>query len=429
MLKSKVSIVVLASAVALGGCSFFQDVGDMVWPSLSGEEPEGPEVVQIPPAPGEQAQVPPPGYPPAGQPQYPQGQAPQGQYPQAQYPPPPAPPSAPTPPPPLGTTLFEPAPPTPGSPTGTFVGTKVQQLRQDLSNLQNAIGSHNGELQQVRNVTVQHSQGYHGIVAAINARLQVGTTPGNPVLVQQWNEAQAQLDRLNGDIANMHSLANKVAADSAMVAYLLETTRAAYGLSGAVDEDHRQLATLEDEVNKTVVLIDRLLNELSEDVRRQTQYVSRERGNLTALSLAIKNGELYGASLANRAFRTAAPLATDVTGPEGVEGAAPSAAAGAGRRPLVVIRFDRPDVEYEQALYTAVSRALERRPEAGFDLVAVTPRGESAAQAALNTTAARRNAEEVLRTLTNMGLPADRVNLQATSSATAQSNEVHIYVR
>ena len=41
------------------------------------------------------------------------------------------------------------------------------------------------------------------------------------------------------------------------------------------------------------------------------------------------------------------------------------------RRPLVVIRFDRANVPYEQALYTAVSRALERRPQALFDLVAV----------------------------------------------------------
>ena len=81
-------------------------------------------------------------------------------------------------------------------------------------------------------------------------------------------------------------------------------------LGGAVDEDHQQLAVLEDEVNKTVVSIDRLLNELSEDVSRQTAYVGNERANLTTLSLAIKNGELLGPSLANRAFANAAPLSS-----------------------------------------------------------------------------------------------------------------------
>jgi len=56
-----------------------------------------------------------------------------------------------------------------------------------------------------------------------------------------------------------------------------------------------------------VVLIDRLLNDLSEDISRQSNYVSNERRNLTVLSLAIKNGELYGGSLNNRAFASAAP--------------------------------------------------------------------------------------------------------------------------
>jgi hypothetical protein len=433
MTLSKYTFLMLASALLLGGCTWPGDLWDMVWPSAEAPEPE---VVQIPPAPTQQAQL-----PPAPGPYYPPGQYPPPQYPPAQYPPPqypqvtaPLPPPAaqvtqpllppgPPPPPPLGTTQFEPTPPTPGQPTGTFVGAKLAQLRQDLASLQGNISQHNAELQQVRNLTVQHSQGYWGVVAAVNSRLQVGTTPGNPVLVQQWNEAQAQLDRLNDDVLAMNSLGNKVAADSAMSAYLLESTRAAYGLSGSVDEDHRQLAILEDEVNQTVVLIDRLLNELNEDVQRQTDYVSRERTNLTTMSLAIKNGEMYGVSLANRAFRTSAPLVS------GRAAAAATTVAGTPRRPLVVIRFDRPNVEYEQALYTAVSRALERRPEAAFDLVAVTPQAAGATDSALNSSTAKRSAETVLRSLTEMGLPADRITLSAMSSPEVRGNEVHVYVR
>ena len=122
------------------------------------------------------------------------------------------------------------------------------QLRGDLIQMQGSITRHNTNLQRVRNLTVQNSQRYHGTVAAINSRLQVGTTPGNPVLVSQWNAAQVQLDQISGDIARMNTLANGVASDSAMAGYLLESTRATYGLTGAVDEDHRQLAILEDEV-------------------------------------------------------------------------------------------------------------------------------------------------------------------------------------
>jgi len=64
-----------------------------------------------------------------------------------------------------------------------------------------------------------------------------------------------------------------------------------------------------------------------------------------------------------------------------------------------------------------------------IDLVAVHPKTGSAAQVILNSTAARRNAETVLRTLVEMGLPATRLNMTSVSSATAQANEVRVYVR
>ncbi|MAG23835.1 MAG: hypothetical protein CMM09_07200, partial [Rhodospirillaceae bacterium] len=99
------------------------------------------------------------------------------------------------------------------------------------------------------------------------------------------------------------------------------------------------------------------------------------------------------------------------------------------RRPLVVIRFDRKNVNYQQALYTAVNRAISRRPDAAFDLVAVTPSGGSPTQLSINSNSARRSAEEVLRALSDMGLPAERVKLSAMSSGEAQTNEVRIYLR
>lgn len=98
------------------------------------------------------------------------------------------------------------------------------------------------------------------------------------------------------------------------------------------------------------------------------------------------------------------------------------------RRPLVVIRFDRPDVPYEPALYTALSRALERRPMAIFDLVAVSPSSGSEAETAKGADQAQRDAERVMRTLAKMGLPADRVTLSAMFSTGIRDNEVRIFV-
>ncbi len=390
MAFNRTNATIVGAALVLAGCGFTDSA---LWPSLTGESAEPAQQVQIAPSQAEQ---------------------------NAQ------PTLAVQRPPTLGTGTFEAPQITPGQSTGSFVGRKTVQFRGELGQMQQSLASHNSTLQNIRNKTVQDSQRYHGTIAAINARLQVGTTPGNPVLVQQWKNAQNELDGVVNDISQMDGLANDVSGDSTMAAYLLESVRAAYGLAGAVDEDHRQLAILEDEVNRTVVVIDRLLNELSEDINRQSNYISSERSNLMTLSLAIKNGEIYGASLVNRAFASIPTTEPQAMAP----GRTPSlTAAGFGRRPLVVIRFDRPNVAYEQALYTAVSRALERRPQAVFDLVAVSPTRGSVTQSALNTTSSKRNAESVLRSLTEMGLPPGRVKLSAMSSATAQANEVHIYVR
>lgn len=389
--RSLTSVSVLASlGLLLAGCSY---VSDELWPSLTGEDPAGtpapaaaPAAVQtIPPAPAEANQQPLLN------------------------------------PPVMGTTNFVVPGVTPGEATGTFVGEKVQQMRAELARLQQAVTQRNQSLQGIRSQATQNSQRYHGLVAAVSTRLQMGTTPGNPILINQWNQAQAQLNQMAGDVNQLSSLGNQVAADSAMATYLLQSIKSTYSLSGAIDEDHRQLAILEDETAKTVVLIDRLLGELSQDVARQTNYVGTERTNLTTLSAAIKQGELLGPALGNRAsfYAGAQQFAA-------VDTAVPVDTTG--RVPLVVIRFDRADVPYQQALYNAVSQALARKPNAVFDVVAVAA-GGTQAQTASNQNLARRNAERVLRSLAEMGLPAGRVNVSAGQNAQAVANEVHVFVR
>ena len=168
----------------------------------------------------------------------------------------------------------------------------------------------------------------------------------------------------------------------------------------------------------SVVLIDRLLNETTEDIRRQSNYVATERSNLNTLAAGIKTGEIYGASLQN--------VAKTAAGPGAIAGKPMDTS---GRRPLVVIRFDREKVPYQQALYNAVGKVLERRPNAAFDLVAVAPASGGPARVALNSTKACRHAEDVLRSLTEMGLPPARVAVSGKTMNTAQSNEVHLYLR
>jgi hypothetical protein len=315
---------------------------------------------------------------------------------------------------PAATAATAPATPIPATAGGTIVGQKASQIAADLDRLKGTINVQRGQKQQITQQVIADSETYHGTLAAIEAHLQLGTTPGNPVLTRQWSEAQNELDRINSDVLQMNRLSSEVGNDASLAAFMLDSVRAARSLTGGLDEDFRRLSLLEDDTNATTVQIDRLLGELSTDIQRQQQYVASARSDLNVLALAIKNGQLYGSTLSGTRS-SAVPMAPTM--------------ASTGDRPLVVIRFDRPNVSYENALYTAVKGALDRRPTAGFEVVAVSSTGGSAGSAAISETSSRRNAESVLRSLTQMGLTADRVRMSTATSPTAGNGEVDVYVR
>ena len=300
--------------------------------------------------------------------------------------------------------------------TGTIVGKKVQELRGTLDGLDSSVRAESATLDGLRASARANAADYYTSLAAINARLQVGTTTGNPILIAEWQQAQGKLETLGQDVGQLNNLSTEIAGSASQAGYMLESVRATFGLSGAVDEDHVHLAALEDDVNRTVVTIDRLLNEVSGDLNRQSTYVSAERRNLQTLSLAINNGELYGESLANKPY---------VSAPGGSQAAHGSHDSG---RPLVVIRFDHSNVNYQHAVYQAVSQALDRYPQASFDVVAVSPNGSNPAEGALASEDAKRNADAVARTLAQMGLPTGRIQMSAITSTAASSTEVRIYV-
>lgn len=329
-------------------------------------------------------------------------------------------------------------------PEQTVVGQKVEDLRGELSNLQSKIGGFSERLTSLETEGQMKAAEYYANVATISTQLQAGTTPGNPRLVARMSEAQVSLETLSSNVAQLNDLAVEIANLASMASFLLEATRATYSLSGAIEEDHARLAQLEDSVNNTIVVIDRLQNNVNDDITRTAAYLGSERSNLRTLSLAISTGDFFGRSLSNRPFSglsqpsaqpatlapasAMAPVTPVAASPVAPTPAAASAASGTPR-PLVKIRFDRPDVAYEQPVYLAVSEALERFPTARFELVAVHPSIGNAAQIAIESTRARRNAEKVLRTLTEMGLPTDRIDLSYTPSPEARSSEVHLYIR
>lgn len=319
------------------------------------------------------------------------------------------------------------------APTNTQVGAKVGDLQSQLVSLQNDVGALSAELESLQTSNENQAAQYYALVATVNTQLQAGTTPGNPRLEGRIVDAQLALEDLEKNMAEMNQIAVKASNAASSASFLQESIRAAYGLSGGIEEDHVHLAQLEDYTYNTVVVIERILNSANDDITRTSAYLSTERSNLRTLSVAVSNGDLYGKSLANRPFSNVEAFNGAPVSSVDSSGAAGSPAVQqtplSAPRALVKIKFDRPDVNYEQALYIAVSEALQRYPNARFDLVAVHPTEGNAAKVAIESTRARRNAERVLRSLTQIGLPADRVDLSYAKSDESHVNEVHLYVR
>jgi len=95
------------------------------------------------------------------------------------------------------------------------------------------------------------------------------------------------------------------------------------------------------------------------------------------------------------------------------------APAAETRKPFVVIRFEGAPPDYAQPLYDAMRRALARKPDVGFDLVAVTN----------NDDAAAKHLNAVFTAMSQMGVPASRVTLAAAAAADDATDEVWVYVR
>ncbi|WP_291297857.1 hypothetical protein [Elioraea sp.] len=301
-------------------------------------------------------------------------------------------------------------------PTGTVVDGRVQQLGSDLGSLKGGVVDNAQEFRVVRAAMADQTARYQTLVGNVTARLQVGTTPGNPELIAQLNEAQGLLGQLDQNLSRLSGLSTRVASNASSAGFLQNSIRSAFRLSGGIDQDHRNLDALEDDTSRTIVTIDRLLNEITDDISRQSAAVASERRTIGSLGLAINSGRMFGAPLSQRI----------ATSPALQPRPAPAAAT---RRPLVTIRFDRPDVAYRQPLYEAVSSALDRNPGVAFELVGIAPaRGEPADQARA-ASEARRQAEGVARALVEMGLPSERVILSAATRRDVPATEVQVFIR
>ena len=304
-------------------------------------------------------------------------------------------------------------------PTGTFVGGKINQFRGDLSSIQNAISSHNNDFLRFKDLVDEQTSVYQGLSSAIRSRLQIGTTPGNPILVGQWNDAQRALEDIQNNVNNLQIVNNRVTADAALITHLRNAIDSSFFISGAIDEDHNQLKVLNDDVQRTSVLYARLMDELDQKISREIMILNDEREYMKKLAEDVEVGKFGG--------RVSSP---PTTSSNIQEQAKPKSIDTVNIAPLnydnaiLVIKFDDTNFDYSTALFESISNALEQMPSANFEVVAVSPTG-----GASFSDKARQRASEVFGKIVEMGVPSERMSLTSSNSTTAQAEEVHIYLK
>ena len=349
----------------------------------------------------------------------------------------------------------------------TVPGKKIAELGEELVQLKTAVNKHATTLETIKNQIAADAAKYHETIGAVTSKLQVGTTRGNPIMVENWNYATYLLDSVNQNVILLGQLSSDTSTDEATVSYLLDSIRATYDMAGAIDEDHDRLREIEKGADELAIAVKKMGANVNETLLRQQQYIANERRNLGTLSLAIRDGQLYGKSLSdpmvavpakriNQGTRTiaprtdnhsnvrntttkAAPVVTSKPKPAhasvnksasvsksaSVANAKPKAKIE-NRRPLMTIRFDRKDLGYEPALYQTAKKALERKPDVEFEIVAVIP-VKNGAPLAINE--ARKNADGVRMALVNMGFPDERLLVTEMENNNIEISEVRLFVR
>ena len=307
----------------------------------------------------------------------------------------------------------------PGTPTGTVVGERVEEIVAEVESLEATVDQLANELAALQDRTKDEAADYFDQVAQINTKLQAGTTPSNPRVIAQHEAVAAQLDALARDVARITRVGTDIANSGSVASFLRDSTRAAFNVPGAVDEDHEALTRLEDRIDGLILRIGRQLEIAREEVAQQSASVASEQRNLQALSIAIAHGGFYDETEADES----------VTSNFDDASVAAQTMAANGERALISIRFDRSNVAYEETLEQVIEQALQRNSEAAFEIVAVSPASGASAERAKMAAEAQSKAEDVLRAINAMGVAPSRLNLAATTSVGVDYPEVRVLYR
>jgi hypothetical protein len=290
-----------------------------------------------------------------------------------------------------------------------FLASDAARLQGELDQLKTQAAQRDASLRQIKNGLALDASAFNAATSAVKTGLQSGRQPGDSALLGQWSDAQTALARIDSNMAKLVTLSVQSSQDAAFADYIADSAKRAQALQGSA-ADRDRLTTIQADAVATAGAARAQKTEVGAEIERQTADVTRERAGLMQLASAIEGGTLYpvnpGAEAAARpAATTLAPGDLDA------------------RKPLVVIRFDQPNVRYDEPVRKAAALALRRKPSTIFDIVASAPAVASAREKS------KSDAEAVIRSLMDAGVPSNQVTLTLAAPQRGAGSEVLIFVR
>lgn len=180
----------------------------------------------------------------------------------------------------------------PVNPTGTSVGTKVAELKKALQGVETKSASLTQATRELYEKAITEINKYYTATGEIEAKLQPGTTPANPKLVELRNRALQQLDQIAHTIGTMNGLISGFSEASQQVKVLSSSIQATLQVPGAVDEDHANLLLMSGVLKQLEGVITQILSIINTNTQRQNEWLTAERVRFATLSSAIDRGRL-----------------------------------------------------------------------------------------------------------------------------------------
>ena len=238
-------------------------------------------------------------------------------------------------------------------------------------------------------------------------------------------QAQDNVQNMFTNANALDNLSTKTATILTSINYLENSIAAAFNISGAVDEDHKQLRELQNEA-MTVAQKAAALNEtVSNAASFQQQTAIQSSQEINALHESVKNGTNTFKVIQRPVMQRStgyAPIVPVTRSAKPFKTVSKKASAPiANGLPLFSVRFNDSNVNYKEGLNTAIKSALNRKPNATFDIVAISDsNGQNKAQ---------QYASNIFNEVVKLGANAGNVSLNARISEKTPVAEVQIFVK